>query len=806
MEILLKSINKARDTTNVNLLKRLLYVIGCVCRSLDGPSWKLETNQSVLNMLVVFGQHPEAEVRKSVRKVLVGIMTVTQSDDKRTAAVLLASLITTQMNEGNIKNPNMISLVCLLSMLRTVISELPSSVLKKCVETVLSFMTLGNIRVSSAGFDALEAIFVKERTSGINRQMSSQIFNALFEFMPNVGEADIVIKWISTTSNVIVFWDQNHEDLLSSGVIRVTKALVSFLASDKNDVQKSVLKSLKTVLDISVSKELDFEVISDISQAIDSSLDLRYSHAWESSLNIVAYKFSVYGSKYSVVCLETLKLLLGLRQSHQFNLQQELDRTVGAAVQSMGPQTVLQVVHLDLDVNRGRIETAWILPVLRQYITSCELSFYRLYFLPLATKIKELSVRLQEGDPQTAKHLDVIHQQIWSLIPCFLSGATDIAASFGLMAPVLGKVMKLDPSVRTVILAGLRSLCRKVASSPSTKDRETVSRYSKNFLPILLNFYTSQEDMTSKESQAAVFETIDCFLRISDESKPTELYNKTVERYSQTEESDIFLVTAYLDLIRSYIPFLSEESLKHMMTTVAEPLLRNKKPRLCKKGFRIVEEICKSVNPNAKKMVNEKLQAILAILLDGIENAPSPAVSAPMNAMRHLISQYFMSSSSEMEAVIDRLIPLIFKNLTISSKRIKVSSIEMMKTLTNVASITGKGLPLIKNHLKQFLTHATYADKALIVITMLFDTITGIFGDVELMQLLNLIYTPRSSLPVIRSVIEFTKVLIKRRSKDDLLPILSIIVSWLNDSTINGRKGCRMNLRSLIIKLIRKFG
>lgn len=806
MEILIKALTKAKDTKNTNLLRGLIHCLGCVSRSLDGPSWKSLENRPVLEILLMFGQHPDADVRKSVRKVLIGIVTATQSDNSKTAAVLIASLITTQMNEANVKTNNTTSLVCLLSMLRTVIAEVPSQTLKKCSEIVLSFMTLGNIRVSSAGFDVLEAIFVKKNTTGLTAQMSSQIFNALFEFMPNIGESDLVVKWLSTTANLISFWSKNHEDLYANGVIRVAKSFVSFFMSGEQDVHKTVLRCLKTVLDTSLGKELDLEVISQISQAIDSSLELKYSHAWNSALNVVAYKFSVYGQKYSVVCLETLKILVSLRESHQFDQYLELDKTVGVAVQSMGPQTVLQVIHLNLDVNRGRIETAWILPILRQDIITCELSFYLVYFIPMATKIKELSVRLQEADPRTAKHLELIYQQIWSLIPCFLSGATDIASSFGSIAPVLGKTMKQDPSVRSVILSGLRSLCKKVSASTAKKDRETVSKYSKNFLPILLNFYTSEDDMTTKEAQMAVFDTIESFLKICDPSKPIDLYQKTLERYKQTQQTDMFLKIAYLDLMRSYIHFLDEGSLKDVVSSVAEPLFKSKNTRFCKKSYRIVEEICKSPNPNAKKFVGDNLQSILTVILDGIENSPPPVVSAPLNALRHLISQYFVAVPSEMEAMIDRLIPLVFKCLPINSKRIRMSCVEMMKTLTNVATISGTGVPLIKNHLKQFLTHATYGDRALIVITLLFDTLTSTFTDIELMQLLNLIYTPRNSPPIIRAVVEFSKVLLKSRPKDDLLPILPVITGWLNEPKINGKKGCRINFRSLIMKLIRKFG
>ena len=805
-EILLATFNRCKGTTNVRLLRGLIHCLGCISRGLDGVSWKDPPNRLIIECLLNYGQHSEPEVRKSVRRALMGIVSVNHSDPNKTAAVLIASMIVSLMKEVNIKDKNLSSLVCLLSMLRSIIAEVPSSTLKKCCEVVLSFMTLEHLKVSCAGLDVLDGIFAKQTACGLTEQMSNQIFNALFEFIPGVSEPDLVIKWVTTTGNVLLFWNKNYPSLYASGVSRVTKAFVSFFSSVDADVHASVSQGLKSILESSMKVPLDFEVISDVSRSIDCSLELRYSHAWSSSLVCVAEKFAAYGSKHPIICMESLKILVGLRQSHQFNQYEELDKTVGAAVKSMGPQVVLQVIHLDVDAEKGKVETAWIIPILRQFIETCEISFFVVFFIPLAVKFKTLSERLQEANPVTAKNLDLMFQQIWSLLPCFLYRGTDIIDSFGKIAPVLGKSLKQWPEVRTVILSGLRKVCKRVETSKSRKERDAVGKYSKNFLPILLNLYTSEEDMKTKEQQLAVFETVASFLRITDASKAVDLYQKTVERYDVTDRSDTFLVIAYLDMMRSYIPFLDKSSIQHLVSHVAQPLFKSKNQRYCKKSFRIIEEVCKSSSQGAKEFVADHLQEVLIVVLEALESVPPSVLSAPLNGLRHLISQFFVLIPSEMETVVNRLIPLIFKCLMNPSRRTRVASVELMKTLTTAAFMTNSGVALIKNHLRQFLTHEGYGDRALMVITLLFDILTSKITDIELRQLLNLIYTPRNSQPMVRSVVTFSKVLMRNKTSDELLPLLPFIMGWLKELNVNLKKSCRLVIRELIIRLVKKFG
>jgi len=808
VEIFLNSLVKTKDSLNSRLLRGLIYSLGCVCKSLTGSGWRTETNPGILECLIVFGQHPEADVRKSVRRVLVAILTLNHSDESKTLATMITSLVISKMNETSVKDTNYINtVVCLMSMLRCVVSEVSSQTLKKICESVLSCMTLGNVKISCAALDVLDGIFVKRNTCGLTAQMSNQVFNALFEFTPSAADTDLVIKWLSTTLNLMVFWSQHHVNYFTAGVVQVSKTFVSMLTSGENNVQTRVVKSLTTLLDSTAKLSLDLEVITKVSTAVDSSLDLRYSHAWSSSLVIVSHKFSTFGSNFPLVCLETVKMLAGLRQSHQFELYEELDITIGHAVQVMGPKSVCQVIGLDLDIEKGKIETAWILPVLRHSIDSCELSFFHNFFVPFSAKIRKLSAQIMDTDSVSAKHLSIVDQQIWSLLPKFMSGATDIVESFPKMAPVLGKALKEEePVMRTHILSGLRVICKRTASSLDPKEIETVGKFSKNFLPILLNLYSFEDEQLTKELRLSVFETIDSYLRVSEPSKAVELYHKTVERYDVTHPRDLFLQIAYLDLMRVYIPFLDEQSIQHLYNEVAKPLFKSSNSRLCKKSFRIVEELCKTSNPSGKKFITENLEDILTHVIDAIECSPSSVVASPLNGVRHLLSQFFVMVPDQMEGVANKMIPLVFKCLMNNTKRTRMASVELMRTITTAAFVTGNGVALIKNHLRQFLTHEDYGDKALMVITCLFDLLTTKVTEVELRQLLNLIYTPRNTRAMVRGVVSFTSVLLKSKTADDLLPILPSTMAWMSELNPKLKKLCRIHIRDLLTKLVRKFG
>lgn len=792
--IIVKALNKFASTSNFLLLRGLIHCLGIMIRSIDWQCWNDRTNLKLLEILLPFAVHNDANVRKSARRSLTGVVSSARNDPQKVVASFVASYCITRMNEASVKE-NVEKIVRLMLLLKIVVSEIPTPSLKRTIETLLSFMTLENATLTSCALEIISLTFNSE-SPALTMQMSIQIFNALFEFMPRVTDPEVVSAWMKTNKDILCYWKADLSQL-SLGAVRFVEATVLFFATDMEDLREKVAFNLILILKLIGDVDMDVESVNKISVTVDSSLQFKYQDSWSAALTVVAAKFEVLGSKYPAVCIESLKSVVALRTSPDFSLESETDRAVGAAVTYLGPESVMQVIGLS--VTPEGIKCAWILPVLRRHILSANLSFFAKFFIPLAQQAKMMSEK-KATDEISAKHLEIIHNQIWSLLPCFCLHPNDIE-SFSSLAPTLGRMLRDDGSVRCYILSALRNLVKFV--EVETEAVEHVAKYGKNFFPILLNIYTTEYCSTPKDNLLPVYETFQSFLRIAKAEKIQELNCKTLERYSQSP--DEYLKLAYLDLMRAFLPFLDEANLVTLFEQVAEPLLQEKNCRLQKKGYRLIEELCRSGSPVCKDYVQSKLQSILQALMHGLRESAPSAKSAVLNALRTVIVTFFVVLPQEIDIILGKLIPLIFRALEIRSARTRLASLELMKTLVAL-SLQNQMSPILMKSMEHYLTTSETADKAILCVTSVLPQLIQCTAVSTLLPMFDLIYAPTRSKVTIRAVVEFTKVSLKELPDDCTFRVFELVTKWISGLRQNQRAACRVQIKDIVSRLIKKFG
>lgn len=133
-------------------------------------------------------------------------------------------------------------------------------------------------------------------------------------------------------------------------------------------------------------------------------------------------------SLLSVCDLQSLQSLSDLRATPQFPFSGELDLAVGSAVESMGPEVVLNavpllitgtewvtllmllslknvfwvllmknsvinvmkcVVYLFVYSDDLEFPRSWLIPVIRDHVKNTQLAYFTSHFFPLATKLKQ---------------------------------------------------------------------------------------------------------------------------------------------------------------------------------------------------------------------------------------------------------------------------------------------------------------------------------------------------------------------------------------------------------------------------------
>ena len=332
-----------------------------------------------------------------------------------------------------------------------------------------------------------------------------------------------------------------------------------------------------------------------------------------------------------------LESLAQLRSSQNFDFEAELDVVIGRAVSVLGPRRVLEAIPLNITGEETDYEfrSSWLLPIFRENIKNTELAFFVEYFLPLAAKCLSRSTQCgASGDNVGHKTYEVIVFQIWSLLPGFCNCPTDLSVSFKSVARILGVQLGQRKEIRLDILSSLRQLISRNIDNEDNKAE--IARYSKNFLPILFNLYTSVPGGAEEAGQRlASLETTKLFLAISDTELLGTMFDRALEKY-RTETAQ-FTKDAIIDLLRVMMPHINQDRLQ-VLYQETSTRLDSKDHKEQKKAYRVLEELCRCQSEECKKFISSSLATLQQQLLASLSSA-SPSSQAPrLRCLLHLIS------------------------------------------------------------------------------------------------------------------------------------------------------------------------
>merc|ERR1712106_855930 len=254
----------------------------------------------------------------------------------------------------------------------------------------------------------------------------------------------------------------------------------------------------------------------------------------------------------------------------------------------------------------------------------------------------------QDGDKIGQKTFEVITYQIWSLLPGFCNCPTDLATSFKSVARILGVQLGSRKEIRLDILTSVRHLIARNLENEENKTE--LAKYSKNFLPILFNLYTTVPAGAEEAGQRlASLETIKMYFMISDTEMVNTMFDRALEKY-RTETLQ-FTKDAVMDLLRTMLPYIEESRITVLYKETLSKV-NSKDHKEQKKAYRVLEEMCKCPSPASKQFIITTLPSLQIQLLSSLSSA-SPSSQAPR--LRCLISLI----SSLQEAHVDFALSVI---------------------------------------------------------------------------------------------------------------------------------------------------
>merc|ERR1719270_816995 len=353
-------------------------------------------------------------------------------------------------------------------MIKEILPVLPKSAIKSSCEMILKLLTLGTPILVTTCFSTLHAMF-----SG----------------RPSVSGP--MVAWLATMQEGLINLGLNSMNHVQPHLVAYCRNILDCWTSDRAEVVKAGGVAVGAVLG-ELGRDIGTGGAANIAQTLSQGLKYNYNRGWQTVLSVLGIMVQVLGEKNPDCMKSMLQSLSQMRASENFGFEAELDLVIGKAVSVIGPRKLLEAIPLNITGEETDYEfkSSWLLPIFRENIKNTELAFFIEYFLPLAAKCLSRSVASGDaGDNVGQKTYEVLVYQIWSLLPGFCNCPTDLSGSFKNIARILGVQLGQRKEIRLDILSSLRQLISRNLENDVNKAE--LARYSKNFLPILFNLYTS---------------------------------------------------------------------------------------------------------------------------------------------------------------------------------------------------------------------------------------------------------------------------------------------------------------------------
>ncbi|XP_032986796.1 RRP12-like protein isoform X2 [Rhinolophus ferrumequinum] len=752
---------------STSALRWVLSCLAILLRKQDLEAWGYPVTLQVYHGLLSFTVHTKPKIRKAAQHGVCSVLKGSEFMFGEKAAAYHPAAISTakfciQEIEKSGGSKESTTTLHMLTLLKDLLPCFPEGMVKSCSETLLRVMEKAHINLVRL-----------QRDLGLGH---------LPRFF---GTAMTCL--LSPHSHVVTAATQSLQEIL----------------------KECVAPHMADIGSVTSSASGPGQYVAKMFRAVEEGLTYKFHAAWSSVLQLLCVFFEAGGRQAHPVMKKCLQSLCDLRLSPHFPHTAALDQAVGAAVASMGPEVVLQAVPLEIDGSEETLDfpRSWLLPVIRDHVRETRLGFFTAYFLPLATTLKSKAMDLaQAGSTVESKIYDTLQWQIWTLLPGFCTRPTDVATSFKGLARTLGTAISERPDLRVTVCQALRTLITKGCEAEA--DRAEVSRFAKNFLPILFNLYG--QPVAAGDTPAprrALLETVKTYLTITEPQLVNGFLEKASEKVLDPASSD-FTRLSVLDLVVALAPHADEAPISKLYSTI-RPYLESKAHGVQKKAYRVLEEVCASPRGPGARFVQSHLDDLKKTLLDSLRTTSSPAKRPRLKCLIHIVKKL----TAEHEEFITALVPeviLCTKEVSVGARKNAFALlVEMGHAFLRFGPSQEEALQRYLILIYPGLVGAvTMVSCSILALTHLLFEFKGLMGASTIEQLLEnvcLLLASRTR-DVVKSALGFIKVAVLVMDVAHLAKHVQLVMEAIGKLSDDMRRHFRMKLRNLFTKFIRKFG
>ena len=486
-----------------------------------------------------------------------------------------------------------------LNLLKFILHIFPSQQVKPLCECILKCATSKSHHLHVLSLNILQTFLVQApHVTCLPSELNYQIIQVLCQTQPKSHEIDYIEPWLGAVRAAITHLsDVNATDAQSISP-NIFAICFEYLRSCHNAV---VFNKIVNTLQIVITKCLfehkdslkrdisrNSSFLGKILESIKIVLLDNNPDSLPHTLKIQAALFRVFDRDTSEMLRPNIKFLAETVKNRPDIATHSayLEHALSVAVEVIGVEKFIEYVPLKFTQGDGDLSNSWVLPFLKNCIKNEKISFFKEFFIPMATVLRENATQLaQAGDEVNAKLCETLESQIWDLLPRLFKTAINVEQDFPLVARLLGTLLQERVDLRNNISTALRQLIEHhIDNEPVIT---CVQKYSKNYLPILFNLYIELE--SKYHNKAIILGCLASFVKISSSEIVESYFNKigTMLNSADTLEAT---KPALLDIGSTMLPYIKISQLA-LTLKQAGHYLTTENHSLQKKGYLALERM-----------------------------------------------------------------------------------------------------------------------------------------------------------------------------------------------------------------------
>ena len=435
-------------------------------------------------------------------------------------------------------------LIHALQLVKTVASATggwPSKKIDSLCEVLLNTSKSSNEYLTIAAFEVFEIIF-----AGMADEVSSsklpRLMEVIAQLQPSQNDTQLLPPWIAVISRGYDVSAQVSPEETFYKLPEIFEMISGFLSSMSHNIRISSSECLVSFLAncippsaITEPSIYDEKVLEKLTRGAIDLLSVKYQAAWMEVFNILSAMFDAFKWRSIPLLYDVVKVVGELRGNDAFSGKKEADELLGAAIQAIGPEFVLDILPLNLkNPQAGQSGRAWLFPILRDNIINTNIIHFRSEFVPLSeTMFQRVLDNSAIEKTMETKIFETLVQQIWSLLPGYCSFPLDLKSAFDqsfaeLIANVLYKQTDLRPDICKALqmlvetnkeILAVESINedliiqRRITKNDAQKNIDHLAEFAGNLLAVLFNVYSQ----TLPQYRGYILQCINTYLSITPE-------------------------------------------------------------------------------------------------------------------------------------------------------------------------------------------------------------------------------------------------------------------------------------------------